>query len=279
VKAIRHLFPHVKVDSKSKDEDIAHINLIEAFHSTLGKSIPKRGRVRTTDTLQIMHDAVRFRYNFLMKHSALEMTPAERAGIQYSCGLHFNGLLKFAERYMARRRDAMPRRFYAPKKASHLEVQETLDHIVVRATRPTSPSPETRVGGCGSMAGTCMPGSTSHLPNDKDPPVQPMRRQPEAPSAPESGAISVEEPPIKGGKLVPIRRGIVTSSHRQAFAILSQAAARGPLKTPEAVKLLQERMRISKATAQRYIKLLITRGFIDRTMKSRFKNLFELPSP
>jgi len=82
IKGIRSAYPFIYIDSASKKEDFGHINLIESLHSFIRrKGVKKRGRFRSIENLQCFVELLRIYYNFLHPHSALDTTPAAKAGI------------------------------------------------------------------------------------------------------------------------------------------------------------------------------------------------------
>lgn len=88
IKGIRKVFSHIDIQSRTKDEDLAWINMIERLHRTLrGLAIRKRRHFRAESTLQDLVDLVRIYYNFMRLHKALDGdTPAMRSGIIYPSG-------------------------------------------------------------------------------------------------------------------------------------------------------------------------------------------------
>jgi predicted DNA-binding protein YlxM (UPF0122 family) len=82
VAAIRKAFHFVMIDSKSKAENFGHINIIENLHGFMRRrGIKKRGRFRSIENLQYFLELLRVYYNFLHYHSALNTTPAAKAGM------------------------------------------------------------------------------------------------------------------------------------------------------------------------------------------------------
>ena len=79
IEAIEVLMSNVRVDSKSKSEDFSHINLIEAFFSSLRKTLCKQSHYSSVANLQCRADLIRHRHNFLKSFGG--RTPAEALGI------------------------------------------------------------------------------------------------------------------------------------------------------------------------------------------------------
>lgn len=98
--AIHKVFPFAMIDSKSKEEDFGHINLIESLHSFIRRSgIKKRGRFRSIENLQAFLELVRVYHNFLRPHGAIGTTPAARVGIAPMFS-SWNDLLRYVHRHL-----------------------------------------------------------------------------------------------------------------------------------------------------------------------------------
>lgn len=102
---IKKSLPHAIVRSKKKGEDFGWINYIESLHSFMRRLIQKRGRFRSLENLQDFVDLVRFHYNFLRLHAALNgETPARMAGISYPRVTSWRDLICFAYSYIRAQR-------------------------------------------------------------------------------------------------------------------------------------------------------------------------------
>jgi len=83
--AIRNVFRHIHIESKSKKEDFGWINKIERLHVTMRKMGIKKRRFRSEENLRNHLELGRLYYNFLRPHQALNGdTPARKAGIMYA---------------------------------------------------------------------------------------------------------------------------------------------------------------------------------------------------
>jgi transposase-like protein len=89
----------IEIDSKSKSEDFAHVNLIERMHGTArGYGLRKKKSFGSIAHLQILVDIVRHYYNFLRPHEALSgKTPVE-ADVGLRVG-RWSSLINLAEKH------------------------------------------------------------------------------------------------------------------------------------------------------------------------------------
>jgi len=112
-RGVRNVLRLVEIISKPKKEDYGWINLVERLHRTMRSlAIKKRRHFRSSESLEGSTELVRFYYNFLRPHAALDGdTPAKRAGIEYPYhdDLTWSKLIRFAYDFVKKQKR---RRFY-----------------------------------------------------------------------------------------------------------------------------------------------------------------------
>lgn len=99
-KGVKQVLPTTDINSKTKDEDFAHINQIERLHKTIRKTVPKsKKKFRSAESLRFRIKLLRQYYNFLRDHNSLEgETPAQAVGIETPDFNGFEDLIKYAHK-------------------------------------------------------------------------------------------------------------------------------------------------------------------------------------